>query len=133
MGADFFLDTNIVVYAFDADAASHKVQTARKWIRDGLVDGKGAVSTQVLQEFYVTVTRKIKTPLDLDDAEAAVEGLCRLKIMDVDVPLIQTAIRISRNDRISFWDALICAAPVGPVAIPSSRKTWITAKSTPGS
>ena len=53
-----FIDTNVLVYAFDADAGS-KYDTAQAILKDCWNSQSGSVSTQVLQEFYVTVTRKL--------------------------------------------------------------------------
>lgn len=68
------------------------------------------ISTQVLQEFFVTVTRKLARPLPARDAEAALRGLMELSVVQVDPELILAAAVSSRRDRISFWDALVLAA-----------------------
>ena len=58
-----FIDTNILVYAYDIDAEEKHV-IARTLLTRLWENREGALSTQVLQEFYVTVTRKLPTPLD---------------------------------------------------------------------
>lgn len=68
------------------------------------------ISTQVLQEFYVTVTRKLGKPLPKPEAEAAVRRLAALSVVDTDVDLVLAAVTSSRRHRISYWDALIVEA-----------------------
>ena len=83
MSGRSFLDTNIVVYAADESPAERdKHLTAVELLRqepDSLV-----LSTQVLQEFYYVVTRRIAMPLDPDRAAAAVRGLARLEVIPAD-------------------------------------------------
>jgi predicted nucleic acid-binding protein len=67
------------------------------------------VSTQVLQEFFVTVTHKLARPLPAADAESALRRLMELPVVPVDPDLILTAAVSARRDSISFWDALILA------------------------
>lgn len=107
MSAEFFLDTNIVVYAVDTTrGAAHKRQIARKILREG---GFG-ISTQVLQEFYVTATKKLKRPLSLPTAARWVEQLCKAELVTLDASLIKLAIAYSNRYRISYWDGAILAA-----------------------
>ncbi len=61
-GNRVFVDTNVLVYAHDISAAG-KHETARKVIADIWDSGNGMISTQVLQEFFVTVTTKIPKPI----------------------------------------------------------------------
>lgn len=109
MTARSFLDSNILVYSVDeSPQAKAKHETALALLSaqpDDLV-----VSTQVLQEFYVVVTRKLQRPLAEDRAEAAVRGLSRLDVVSADVPLVLDAIGTSRFARLSLWDALIIEA-----------------------
>lgn len=102
-----FLDTNVVVYLFDRDTPGKQAR-ARQILdedRASLV-----ISTQVLQEFYVTVTRKLGTPLAEREAAAAVEDLMALEVVVIDVPLIRAAMDMSRKRRLSLWDSLIVEA-----------------------
>lgn len=101
-----FLDTNVLVYAFDgADQRKRDIAIA---ILEG--DLRFVVSAQVLSEFYVTVTRKLTTPLPEQDAAATVERLSRLSVVSTDSALIQAAVDTSRTHRIPYWDALIVEA-----------------------
>ncbi|MBI3328032.1 MAG: PIN domain-containing protein [Nitrospinae bacterium] len=104
-----FLDTNVVVYLFDTDAPS-KQQRVREIFSDRAYQGRLITSTQVLQEFYVSVTRKLAKPLGTDIAYQAVRDLTALPIIQVDAPLILSAISRSQTDQLSFWDALIIQA-----------------------
>ncbi len=62
MSADFFLDTNILVYTF-ASHAPQKQARALALVQDALANGHGVISTQVIQEFLNVATRKFATPL----------------------------------------------------------------------
>ena len=68
------------------------------------------LSTQVLQEFYVAVTRRLGKPLSESEAEAAVRRLATLSVVATDVDLVLGAVAGSRRHRISYWDALIVEA-----------------------
>ncbi len=68
------------------------------------------MSTQVLQEFYVVTTRKLKSPLSAERAAKAVRGIAKLEVVGVDVPLMLAAVDTSRAAKISLWDALIIEA-----------------------
>jgi predicted nucleic acid-binding protein len=104
-----FLDTNVVVYAFDADAP-RKQELAREILHQEGNKGNAVVSTQVLQEFYVSVTRKLAVPLDAETAFEATRALAELQLVQVDVPLVLRAARLSSREQLSFWDALIVGA-----------------------
>ena len=64
----------------------------------------------MLQEFYVSVTRKLAIPVDSDTALKAVQDLAVFPIVQIDTPLILLAIQRSCKTKISFWDALIVEA-----------------------
>lgn len=104
-----FLDTNVLVYLFDADAPTkqHRVQ---ELLSSQELRAQVILSTQVLQEFHVSVTRKLATPLSLEAAFQAVQDLAVFPIVQIDTPLILLAIRRSGKAKISFWDALILEA-----------------------
>ncbi len=104
-----FLDTNVLVYLFDSDSPV-KQQRARALLAIQELKAQMILSTQVLQEFYVSVTRKLASPLDPDTALKAVQDLAVFPIVQVDTPLILLAIQRSRKTKVSFWDALILEA-----------------------
>ena len=101
-----FFDSNILVYLFDTGAPA-KQRKAREVLTQHTLAGETLLSTQVLQEFYVVVTRKLATPLDPDAAYQAVRELAVMPSVRVDIPLILSAIQLSRSKRLSFWDGLI--------------------------
>ena len=101
-----FFDTNILVYLFDADAP-HKKELARECFETEASSGKVLLSTQVLQEFYVAVTRKLSVCLEPETAEAVVRDLSTLPIIGIDADRILAAIGRNRRLQLSFWDALI--------------------------
>lgn len=102
-----FWDTNIWVYLFDAGSPAKQDQ-----IRGCLKRGRDEIitSTQVLQEFYVTVTRKLAVPLDEERAAAVLPGLAEFCTVLVDVQMICSAADLARQHSFSFWDALIVEA-----------------------
>jgi len=104
-----FLDTNILVYLFDADAPD-KQQRVREILATSAERADVAISTQVLKEFYVVVTRKLAVPLDPESATRALHNLALLPTVREDTPLILNAVALHRRYQISFWDALIVQA-----------------------
>jgi predicted nucleic acid-binding protein len=103
-----FVDTNVWVYAVDeADPAKQARALA---LLTPEADSNFVVSTQVLTEFYVVVTRKLAVPVAPEDAQAMVEGLARLPVVSTDVQLVTAAIAGSSEWDISLWDALIVRA-----------------------
>lgn len=101
-----FVDTNVLVYAFDADAGG-KGERARSLIRDLWNSGDGCLSIQVLQEFFVTVTRKIARPMSVRDAAQEIEDLSRWRIHSPDTSDLLASIDLQELLRVGFWDALI--------------------------
>lgn len=109
MSADrAFLDTNVLVYLFDHDEPL-KTQRARDLLEQAKPD-ELALSAQVLSEFYVVVTRKLKRPLDTDTAAEAVDWLTLLRVVPLDPELVKAAIQTSRSAQLSYWDGLIVAS-----------------------
>jgi predicted nucleic acid-binding protein len=103
-----FVDTNILIYAHDVDAkAKHDV--AKGVLRELWRRRTGVLSMQVLQEFYVNVTRKIASPLPKDVARAVVNSYS-IWCIDATPAEIAAAFRIEDESRIGFWDALIVAS-----------------------
>lgn len=103
-----FLDTNVLVYVFDQDEPD-KAKLAKALLGQAKPD-ELALSAQVLGEFYVTVTRKLRRPLDADSAGQAVDWLSLLKVVSIDSALVKEAGEISRSSQISYWDGLIVAS-----------------------
>lgn len=102
-----FWDTNLWVYLFDASSPGK-----RERIRSRLNAEHHRIitSTQVLQEFYVAVTRKLVVPMAEDQASEVLSAIAQFCTVVVDVPMISSAINLCRTDSFSFWDALIVTA-----------------------
>ena len=92
-------------------ASADKRERARRVLADA--DPRDlAVSSQVLAEFYDVVTRKLATPMSEREAGAAVGELAKLFVVSVDAALVQSATELSREARLSLWDAMIVEAAV---------------------
>jgi predicted nucleic acid-binding protein len=104
-----FLDSNILVYSVDEGPAEEAKHARATELLSGRAESL-VVSTQVLQEFYVVATRKLKNPLSEERAARAVRGLAKLDVIGMDVPLVLAAVDTSRTAKISLWDALIIEA-----------------------
>jgi predicted nucleic acid-binding protein len=110
MSAKVFIDTNVLVYAHDIDAG-RKQQKAIEILLDLRQRRSVAVSMQVLQEFYSTVTRKRTFRLPKNEARAIVEDFSYWCVATTPEEIKQ-AFRIEDEARIGFWDALIVAAAI---------------------
>ena len=104
-----FFDTNVLVYLLDYDVPK-KQRKAEELLRNEVGARRAVLSTQVLQEFYVAVTRKLAKPLAPTDAEQAVRNLAALPVTHIDPLLVLAAVRRCQDLRLSFWDALIVEA-----------------------
>ena len=104
-----FVDTNVLIYAHDVDAGA-KHAAAATLVRDLWASGLGVISTQVLQEFYVNVTRKIPVPLPRAVARDVVSSYAVWHVEPIDVDRIRAASELEERTRLSFWDALIVIA-----------------------
>ena len=104
-----FVDTNILVYAHDLDA-DFKNEIAGNILKKLWQEGTGVISTQVLQEFYVTVTRKIPDPLSAAKARGILENYMAWHVELNGPELILLASEIEQRHLLSFWDSLIVAA-----------------------
>jgi len=102
-----FVDTNIAVYVFD-ESDRAKQQAAKEVF--GLSTDELVISSQVLSEFYVTVTRKLTPPLDAANAARAVDHLSELEVVSVDDRLVGAAIATQQTHQLSYWDSLIIEA-----------------------
>ena len=109
MTAPVFVDTNVLVYSRDArDAAKH--ERAREWVGFLWDTKRGRVSRQVLHEYYVTVTRKLRPGLPVEEARADVRALFHwLTAVDPEV-MIESAWVLQDRCSLSFWDALVVGA-----------------------
>lgn len=104
-----FLDTNILVYGHDS-TSGRKHEVARDHIIGLWEAGTGVLSTQVLQEFYVTVTRKIPHPIKAPDALRTVRSLGEWDLHQVSLETITSGAELADLHKLSFWDGLIVAS-----------------------
>jgi predicted nucleic acid-binding protein len=110
MNGKTFIDTNILIYAHDIDAGA-KNEAAKAVLRELWTERLGVLSMQVLQEFYVNVTRKIASPLSKDVARSVVNTYVPW-CTETTPTEISAAFRIEDESRIGFWDALIVSSAV---------------------
>ena len=103
-----FVDSNILIYAHDADAGSKQKRAAAR-LTELWKSGTGLLSTQVLQEFYVNVTRKLKTPVASSTAREVVSTYGAWIREPTTAKTVTRAIDIAGMAQIQFWDALIVA------------------------
>jgi predicted nucleic acid-binding protein len=104
MPARSFFDTNVLVYT-DDKAVPAKQRRAVELVAEHRLARTGVVSLQVLQEYFVTVTRKLQ--VDAKIARRKVELLAEFDVTAPDVADVLAAIDLHRLHGISFWDALI--------------------------
>ncbi len=95
-----------MVYALDA-TPSHKKEAAEKLLGALLNDKRICLSTQVLQELFVTLTRKVQKPCSASEALKHLDDLAAWPVFAVDYDAIRQAGILSSKARLSFWDALI--------------------------
>ena len=107
MSVECFLDTNVLVYAVSSAEAD---ATKRERALDLVRQADFGLSAQVLQEFYVTVTRKIRKPLAPELAVALMDEYRVFPTVPTDYPLIVTAVELSLRYGVSYWDGAILAA-----------------------
>ena len=108
MSGKTFIDTNVLIYAHDIDASA-KHEIAKGVLRELWSERTGVLSMQVLQEFYINVTRKIPSPLSRDLARSVVNSYVPW-CMETTPSEISAAFRIEDESRIGFWDALIVSS-----------------------
>jgi len=104
-----FVDANVLVYAFDASAA-RKQQAAATLLERLWESGGGCLSVQVLQEFFVTVTKKVARPLPVDEATARVREFSAWRVFAPTADDVLDAIGLHVQAKIGFWDAMIVLA-----------------------
>ena len=104
-----FVDTNVLVYVFDPDASAKQTR-ARDLVIDHLGSSTLALSTQVLLEFYWTVTRKPETPLPHPVAAGFARQLLAAHVVTPSVDLVVAAMERSAASPLTIWDALILEA-----------------------
>lgn len=104
-----FVDTNVLVYAHDGSDGD-KQAIARDLLQRLWADRSGALSTQVLQEFYAVATSQHKLAMTHAEARELVRIYSEWPVILVEPAFILTASRLAEQHRLSFWDALIVEA-----------------------
>jgi predicted nucleic acid-binding protein len=112
MNDNFFLDTNIIVYSFDQSSA-HKAEVADRLLRQGLLTRKGAISYQVVQEFFNVARRRSSGPMRLEEAEHFLSTvLGPLCVIHSSPALFHKALQLVDRFRLQWFDALIVAGAI---------------------
>lgn len=101
-----FIDTNVLVYAYDI-SAKKKHEVAVSVIENLWYSDTGILSSQVLSEFFVVVTRKIPNPLSVNIAKSIIKDFLTWDIIPIYEDSVLDAIEILQKYNLSFWDAMI--------------------------
>jgi predicted nucleic acid-binding protein len=104
-----FVDTNVLVYALAADDTRRSL-VAQRLVRELMASQVFQSSTQVLQELYVTLTRKVRTPMQPEQALRYLDQLAVWPVVVPDYAAVRDAVELSVSARLSFWDALVVVA-----------------------
>jgi predicted nucleic acid-binding protein len=104
-----FVDTNVLVYALAADDTKRS-PVAQTLVRELMAAKAFQTSTQVLQELYVTLTRKIRTPITPEQALRYLDQIAVWPVAVLDYAAMRDAVELSTTAVLSFWDALILVA-----------------------
>ena len=102
----YFLDTNVLVYAYDR-SAGRKHSLAAELVEKCWESENACLSIQVLQEFFVTVTCKIATPLDHQTARQIVADLAQWRLHTPTASDLLQAIDLQQWHQLAFWDAQV--------------------------
>ncbi len=102
-----FIDTNVLIYTLDKKD-EEKRAIARKIVKKVVQSHQPVISTQVIKEFYVVASNKLKA--DPIIVKNIIHNFHHMEIVNNDLELIEQAIDISILSRLSFWDSLIIAA-----------------------
>jgi predicted nucleic acid-binding protein len=106
MSDKFFVDTNILLYAYDR-TAGQKHQRSRALLEQLWQTGEGTLSTQVLQEFCVNIRHKVHTPVPVAEVREILDEYQAWDIQFIWPTTIMKALDKESKFRIAFWDALI--------------------------
>ena len=101
-----FVDTNILLYAHDTSEPG-KHERARALLEDLWARRTGCLSVQVVQEFFVNATRKLKLPLEVSTARMVIEDYAQWLVHTPTAGDVLAAIDLQSAHRTSFWDAMI--------------------------
>ena len=109
MSDKYFVDTNILIYSQDA-SEPHKQPIARKLLEKLWNERSGSLSVQVLNEYFVNVTRKIEFPLTPQEAWSDVQAFQAWHPTPLTMELMERSHRLHLAHSLSWWDSLIVSA-----------------------
>ncbi|MCY4586031.1 MAG: PIN domain-containing protein [Bryobacterales bacterium] len=109
MTAPVFVDTNVLVYRHDSSDPA-KQSRANDWITLLASRRSARISFQVLQELYVTLTRKLKPDYDTREAQDIVRDLAVWRPVTVDLAAMERSWHLQQRYSLSWWGSLIVAA-----------------------
>ena len=110
MSGSFFLDSNIFIYSFDANAPA-KAKRAVQLIRQAVDSGRGIVSYQVVQEFFNVALRRFSRPMHVEEAEQYLMTVFRpLLAVHSSPALYHEALQIAGRFQLRWYDSLIVTA-----------------------
>jgi predicted nucleic acid-binding protein len=109
MADKVFVDTNVLVYSRDTSEPQKQAQ-AMAWMTHLWKTQSGRLSYQVLQEFYVTVTEKLRPGLNSEEARRDVRSLLAWQPVAMDARVLEGAWLVQDQHKFSWWDALILSA-----------------------
>ncbi|MEO7994204.1 MAG: PIN domain-containing protein [bacterium] len=107
--AKVFVDSNILIYAHDGDAGV-KYTRAGQCLQTLWSEGTGCLSMQVLQEFFVNATQKLRVPLPRSRAREVIRRYGEWDPIRPDIEMMLRATDLAERRKLSFWDALIVVA-----------------------
>ena len=101
-----FVDTNVLAYSYDT-ATEAKRAVALPLVQDLWASRRGCLSIQVLQELFVTLTRKLRAPLETETARVVIRTMSHWTVHAPSASDVDAAVGLHSRYRISFWDAMI--------------------------
>jgi len=109
MGVNCFVDTNILVYSRDASEPEKQLK-AKQCLSLLWQQETGRISAQVMNEYYVTVTQKLKPGLSREQARSDLRALSVWQPLDISTQLIESAWEVQDQYAYSWWDSLVIAS-----------------------
>ena len=110
MADKIMVDTNVLLYAYDRGEPSKQPQ-ALAVLNHMAVDGLGVLTSQILAEFFVNATRRLKPALTTEEAYGCIQNyLLSWEVLDITGPIVLEAVRGVRTYQLAYWDAQIWAS-----------------------